>query len=111
MQVQVLALALLSAENGGLGCSSQVGSWKAETSAGQKQLALSSWHDHSALTAPQVNTLKSLEIIKGLSKVGGLAETGIQRQIRSSDASTAFQMLTDAILSLDMLPVARTQLM
>ena len=111
MQVQVLASALLSAANGGLGGSSQVGSQKVETLAGQKQLDSNSWHNHSALSAPQANTLKSSEIIEGLSKVDGLAEAGILRQIRSSDASTASQMLMDAILSLNMLPVARTQLM
>ena len=109
MQVQVLALALLSVTNGEHGSSSLAGKQRAETSAGQRQSALSPWPMHYIPAAPQVNISRSLETIGESSKAGEQAEVKMQKQIRSSDAFTASQTLTNAIVSLDTSPVVRTQ--
>ena len=110
---QTPAQVLASATSGAPGVSSQGGKQMEGTSDGLKQLALSFLLTLSAQSANlrQANTSGSLVTIEESSKAGGREGVEIGKPTRCSVASTASQILTNALLSHDMSPAVKTQLM
>ena len=107
---QVLASALLLLATSGVpGASSQAGKPMEGISDGQKRLALSFLRSLSAQPVSLASSSESLATTAGSSRAGGKegAETG--KLTRCSDAYTASNVLTNALLSHAMSPAAKTQ--